>query len=108
VVHSDARPSRRASSSRQAFDTRVEGNVAFDFGLFQKQSSFFFQALAARSLIAGSIVYNGPRAGINFVRVASLPHPVARAGETVRRPTSFIAPRRAAPHLDARARCVSA
>ena len=35
-------------------------------GIIQKQSSFWFQAATARSLLRGNVHFNGPRAGVNF------------------------------------------
>ncbi len=44
----------------------VTGNFAHDLGQIQKQSSFYFQAVAAMNNIAGNIVYNIPRCAVNF------------------------------------------
>ena len=44
----------------------VTGNFAHDLGQIQKQSSFYFQAVAAMNTIAGNIVYNIPRCAVNF------------------------------------------
>ena len=44
----------------------VTGNFAHDLGQIQKQSSFYFQAVAALNTIAGNIVYNIPRCAVNF------------------------------------------
>jgi hypothetical protein len=54
--------------------TKVEGNWASDLGLIQKQSSFYFQAETAQSTIRNNIVFNSPRAAINFndVRLVTL------------------------------------
>jgi len=46
--------------------TKVEGNWASELGLIQKQSSFYFQAETAQSTIWNNVVYNIPRAAINF------------------------------------------
>ena len=46
--------------------TAVTGNIAFEVGIVQKQSSFYFQALTAEATISGNIVFNIPRAAINF------------------------------------------
>jgi hypothetical protein len=46
--------------------TIIEGNIARELGIWQKQSSFVFQAEAGLSIIRHNIVYNGPRAGMNF------------------------------------------
>lgn len=37
-------------------------------GIFEKQSSAWFQAKAMQTTIVGNLFFNGPRAGINFVR----------------------------------------
>jgi len=44
----------------------IYGNVAHDIGLEQKQSSFYFTAQSCENTIVGNIVYNIPRAAINF------------------------------------------
>jgi hypothetical protein len=44
----------------------VTHNVVREVGLFEKQSSAFFQAKTAESYVAGNMFFNGPRAGINF------------------------------------------
>jgi hypothetical protein len=46
--------------------TSITHNLAREIGVWQKQSSFVFQAVAGLSDIVGNIYYNGPRAGINF------------------------------------------
>jgi len=42
------------------------GNFAHEIGIYQKQSSFYFQAASCENTIAGNIVFNIPRAAINF------------------------------------------
>ena len=44
----------------------ISGNIVHDIGLEQKQSSFYFQAQSCENAIAANIVYNIPRAAINF------------------------------------------
>ena len=44
--------------------TNVIGNYVHDIGLYQLQSSLFFQAKACESYLYGNIVYNIPRAAI--------------------------------------------
>ena len=46
--------------------TRVERNLVREIGIFQKQSAAWFQAVAAQTTLEGNVVFNGPRAGINF------------------------------------------
>ena len=43
-----------------------EAQLGREFGIWQKQSSFVFQAVAARTQILDNIVFNGPRAAFNF------------------------------------------
>ena len=47
-------------------DTVIAHNVAHDLGLWQKQSSFVFQAVSARSVVKDNVAYNLPRAAINL------------------------------------------
>lgn len=46
--------------------TRVVGNVVREFGIWQKQSSAWAQQLTAESWIEGNVIFNSPRAAINF------------------------------------------
>jgi len=46
--------------------TLVTGNIAHDIGQIQKQSSFYFQAVTAQATLVDNIVYNIPRAAVNF------------------------------------------
>ena len=46
--------------------TRVLKNFAYRCGLFEKQSSFYFQAKSAQNTIKDNIFFHGPRAGMNF------------------------------------------
>ena len=46
--------------------TTVRSNFAYRCGLFEKQSSFFFQAQSCQTTVAENIFFHGPRAGINF------------------------------------------
>ena len=41
-------------------------NYVHELGIFEKQSSFYFQAKSCQNNITGNIFFNGPRAGINF------------------------------------------
>ena len=41
-------------------------NFLHELGIFEKQSSFYFQAKSCQNNIKGNIFFNGPRAGINF------------------------------------------
>ena len=46
--------------------TRVIGNHVSELGIFQKQSSFLFQAIATETTVQRNVHFNGPRAGINL------------------------------------------
>eukprot|EP01052_Picozoa_sp_SAG31_P023507 SAG31_NODE_1943_length_6856_cov_8.165458_5_plen_255_part_00 len=46
--------------------TLIEGNWVHEIGHIQKQSSFYFQAITAETTIQKNVVFNIPRAGINF------------------------------------------
>jgi hypothetical protein len=41
-------------------------NHIHEVGIYGKQTSCFFQALAANTTLSDSVCYNGPRAGVNF------------------------------------------
>jgi len=51
---------------QQPRETFVLRNYVHEFGHYEKQSSMWFQAKACLTQIEGNIVFNGPRAGINF------------------------------------------
>ena len=46
--------------------TKILYNFVHELGIWEKQSSFYFQAKSCQNLIQGNIFFNGPRAGINF------------------------------------------
>ena len=46
--------------------TRILNNFAYRCGLFEKQSSFYFQAKSCQNVIKNNIFFHGPRAGMNF------------------------------------------
>ena len=46
--------------------THVVGNLVREIGIWQKQSSFWFQAASMHSHIERNVHFNGPRAGLNF------------------------------------------
>ena len=50
----------------QPMGTSVLGNLAREIGIWQKQSSFFFQAVSAMTTLRANVVFNGPRAALNF------------------------------------------
>jgi hypothetical protein len=37
-----------------------------EIGIIEKQSSFWFQAKTAQSIVEGNVLFNGPRAAINL------------------------------------------
>ena len=45
---------------------RILNNFAHELGIWEKQSSFYFQAKSCQNFLKGNIFFNGPRAGINF------------------------------------------
>ena len=45
---------------------RILYNFVHELGIWEKQSSFYFQAKSCQNEIRGNIFFNGPRAGINF------------------------------------------
>jgi len=47
-------------------NTLVANNLIHELGVFEKQSSMFFQAKTARSTLRNNVFFNGPRAGVNF------------------------------------------
>ena len=53
-------------AGEQPRGTKVIGNIAREIGLWQKQSSLWFQAVTAQTQLQGNIFFNGPRSGINF------------------------------------------
>ena len=55
-----------ARSGEQPHGTSIRGNLGREIGLWQKQSSLFFQAVAANSTVDANVFFNGPRAAINF------------------------------------------
>ena len=44
----------------------ISYNLIHELGIFEKQSSFYFQAKSCQNYIGYNIAYNGPRAGINL------------------------------------------
>jgi len=46
--------------------TTVTDNYIHEIGIWEKQSSFYFQAKSCQNHLKGNIFYNGPRAGVNF------------------------------------------
>jgi hypothetical protein len=46
--------------------TKIIGNLMHEIGIWGKQTSGYFQAVAAETELYGNVMFNGPRAGINF------------------------------------------
>ena len=53
-------------SGEQPRGTNIAGNVIREFGIWQKQSSALFQAIGALTTFESNVVFNGPRAAINY------------------------------------------
>jgi len=53
-------------NGEQPRGTEVIGNLVRELGIWQKQSSMWFQAVTAQTHFAGNVHFNGPRAGLNF------------------------------------------
>ena len=56
------------TDGNQPRNTTVVANICHEIGLYQKQSSCFFQAVSAQSTIQRNIFYNGPRAMVHTMR----------------------------------------
>ena len=46
--------------------TTVVGNLVREIGIWQKQSSMWFQAVTSGTTLSQNVHFNGPRAGVNF------------------------------------------
>ena len=47
-------------------NNEISGNHAHETGLFDFQSSFYFESIAGHNIVKNNIAYNGPRAAVNF------------------------------------------
>lgn len=54
------------TDGNQPRGTQIVGNFVHELGIWEKQSSFYFQAKTCQTHIERNIFFNGPRAGINF------------------------------------------
>lgn len=54
------------TTGNQPRGTKIMGNVIREVGMWQKQSSMFFQAQSCQTIIQNNLFFNGPRALINF------------------------------------------
>ena len=56
-----------ATDGNQPRFSKILYNFVHESGIWEKQSSFYFQAKSCQNIIKGNIFFNGrPRAGINF------------------------------------------
>ena len=54
------------TNGNQPRGTKIVGNFVHEIGIYGKQTSAFFQAVACQTEIVGNVFFNGPRAGINI------------------------------------------
>ena len=54
------------TDGNQPRGTRIIGNLMHENGIFGKQTSAYFQSKACQTELTGNVMFNGPRAGINF------------------------------------------
>ena len=54
------------TNGNQPRGTRVLNNLIHESGVFGKQTSPYMQALACQTELIGNVIFNAPRAGINF------------------------------------------
>jgi len=86
------------TAGEQPWYNNVSFNVAHEIGIFEKQSSFYFQAVTQMNHVEGNIAYNGPRAGINISELGE-----RMEGERAREGGGRGARDARAPHLTRRA-----
>ena len=53
-------------SGEQPRGVEVSRNLGREIGIWQKQSSLWFQAVSAATRLRGNVFFNGPRAALNF------------------------------------------
>ena len=53
------------AGSYPAYNT-IERNHIHDIGIFGKQTSGYFKGIARANVVRENVIYNGPRAGVNF------------------------------------------
>ena len=54
------------TAGNQPRGTTLSGNLVREIGIYEKQSSAWFQAKACLTNITGNLFFNGPRAAVNF------------------------------------------
>ena len=60
------RAGMNATAGNFPVDTVIDSNIVREVGMWEKQSSMYFHAKAARTRVTKNLFFNGPRAGINF------------------------------------------
>ena len=65
--------------------TLIENNLVRELGIWQKQSSMWFQAVTAQTKLVDNVHFNGPRAGVSACSAATVP--CARDARLHRLPT---------------------
>lgn len=55
-----------ATDGNQPRRNKIVQNLVHEIGMFGKQTSPYFQSLACETVLQGNVMFNGPRAGINF------------------------------------------
>jgi hypothetical protein len=53
-------------AGEQPIGTTISNNLVREIGVWQKQSSMWFQAVTAQTNLVNNVHFNGPRAGVNF------------------------------------------
>ena len=54
------------TDGNQPRGTVITGNLMHEIGIFGKQTAGYVQSLACQTNVTGNVIFNGPRAGINF------------------------------------------
>ena len=54
------------TDGNQPRGTVITGNLMHEIGIFGKQTAGYVQSLACQTNFTGNVIFNGPRAGINF------------------------------------------
>ena len=54
------------TAGNQPRGTQIRNNFAYRCGLFEKQSSFYFQAKSGQNRLINNIFFHGPRVGANL------------------------------------------
>lgn len=54
-----------ATAGEQPQYNNISYNFVHEVGVWEKQSSFYFQAVTFNNHVEGNVAFNGPRAGIN-------------------------------------------